>query len=55
MMSKNNGKVLKHSKMDRIPAISLFSGAMGLDSGLEGAGFLTALCVENDPEAVSDN
>jgi DNA (cytosine-5)-methyltransferase 1 len=33
--------------------ISLFSGAMGLDLGLEMAGFAAALCVENDPEAVS--
>ena len=32
--------------------ISLFSGAMGLDLGLEEAGFETAVCVDNDPEAV---
>ncbi|HDZ9156415.1 TPA: DNA cytosine methyltransferase, partial [Vibrio cholerae] len=32
--------------------ISLFSGAMGLDLGLEMAGFETAVCVENDKEAV---
>ncbi len=32
--------------------ISLFSGAMGLDLGLEMAGFQTAVCVENDKEAV---
>ena len=32
--------------------ISLFSGGMGLDLGLEMAGFSTAVCVENDPEAV---
>ncbi len=33
--------------------ISLFSGAMGLDLGLENAGFKTAVCVENDKEAVT--
>ncbi len=32
--------------------ISLFSGGMGLDIGLESAGFETATCVENDKEAV---
>lgn len=32
--------------------ISLFSGGMGLDLGLEMAGFDTAVCVENDKEAV---
>lgn len=32
--------------------ISLFSGGMGLDIGLELAGFETAVCVENDKEAV---
>lgn len=36
-----------------IDYVSLFSGAMGLDLGLEMAGFRTAVCVENDPEAVS--
>lgn len=33
--------------------ISLFSGGMGLDIGLEMAGFETAVCVENDKEAVA--
>jgi len=33
--------------------ISLFSGAMGLDLGLEMAGFHTGVCVENDQEAVA--
>ena len=33
--------------------ISLFSGAMGLDLGLEKSGFETAVCVENDAEAVT--
>ncbi len=33
-------------------AISLFSGAFGLDLGLEHAGFHTVAVVENDPDAV---
>lgn len=33
--------------------VSLFSGAMGLDLGLEQSGFSPAVCVENDPEAVN--
>ena len=32
--------------------ISLFSGGMGLDLGLEMAGFKSAVCVENDKEAI---
>ena len=32
--------------------ISLFSGGMGLDLGLELAGFETAVYVENNPEAI---
>ena len=32
-----------------LPAISLFSGAMGMDLGLERAGFEIRLCVESDP------
>ncbi len=32
--------------------VSLFSGAMGLDLGLEKSGFEAAVCVENDSEAV---
>lgn len=32
--------------------VSLFSGAMGLDLGLEKAGFETCICVENDRAAV---
>lgn len=36
-----------------IPFVSLFSGAMGLDLGLEANGFEAAICVENDPEAVA--
>ncbi len=37
--------------MSKIPFISLFSGAMGLDLGLERAGFETRVCVENDSDA----
>jgi DNA (cytosine-5)-methyltransferase 1 len=33
--------------------VSLFSGGMGLDLGLEMAGFRPKVCVENDPEAVA--
>ena len=36
-----------------IPFVSLFSGAMGLDLGLEAKGFEAAICVENDPSAIS--
>lgn len=36
----------------RAVAISLFSGAFGLDLGLEQAGFHTVAVVENDPDAV---
>ena len=32
----------------RLTNISLFSGAGGLDIGLERAGFQTRVCVEND-------
>lgn len=34
------------------PVISLFSGAMGLDLGLEAAGFRTAVVVEKNPVAI---
>ena len=44
----DNGVKLSSDKV-----ISLFSGAMGLDLGLDIAGFTTAVCVENDPEAVA--
>jgi len=33
--------------------VSLFSGGMGLDLGLEMAGFEAAVCVESDPDAVA--
>ena len=38
---------------DHFPAISLFSGAMGLDLGLERAGLRTLLAVESDSAAVA--
>src|SRR5437660_4107443 len=38
-------------KVDR-PTISLFSGAMGLDLGLEAAGFRTAVALEKSKMAV---
>src|SRR5437773_11802433 len=38
-------------KIDR-PIISLFSGAMGLDLGLEAAGFRTAVTIEKSKMAV---
>lgn len=41
------------SKMKGTNQISLFSGAMGLDLGLEMAGFRTSVCVDNDPDVVS--
>ena len=37
----------------RIPVISLFSGAMGLDLGIEKAGFEVVLAVECDKQAVA--
>ncbi len=40
-----------HEEMG-IPYISLFSGAMGLDLGLESTGFKATVAVEKDPEAV---
>lgn len=38
--------------MSNTKFISLFSGAMGLDLGLEMAGFKATVCVEKDPEAI---
>lgn len=40
-------------KDKRIPVISLFSGAMGLDIGLEQSGFEVVLAVECDAQAVA--
>ncbi|MGK3949159.1 DNA cytosine methyltransferase [Microbacterium sp. K2] len=40
------------SSPEKVPFISLFSGAMGLDLGLEQAGFETRVAVEFDADAV---
>ncbi len=55
MIPKSKKLANKRRKVhsDPTPVISLFSGAMGLDLGLEAAGFETLVCVENDPEAVA--
>lgn len=55
-MARNNkvhryGRKKKRAKK-KIPVISLFSGAMGLDLGLEKAGFEIVLAVECDPQAI---
>src|SRR3989338_4811415 len=41
---------MKTKKKDKYPAISLFSGAFGLDLGLEKAGFAIKVCVEKDKQ-----
>jgi DNA (cytosine-5)-methyltransferase 1 len=46
-------KKLNETKRGRLPVISLFSGAMGLDLGLERAGFHIAVAVDCNPIAVA--
>jgi DNA (cytosine-5)-methyltransferase 1 len=48
MQQKNIGKASHTSSPATLPAISLFSGAGGLDLGIERAGFGVRLCVEVD-------
>lgn len=48
---KTKGTKLRNEKK-KIPVISLFSGGMGLDLGLETAGFEIAVAVECDSQAV---
>jgi DNA (cytosine-5)-methyltransferase 1 len=53
----NSSWVWKHmndraTSMQDLPVISLFSGAMGLDLGLERAGFRIAVAVECNPHAI---
>ena len=40
--------------MGKLKAISLFSGAMGLDLGLEKAGFNILATVENDKNCIAN-
>ena len=52
MNVQNNGSTetgVRSMSSDSFKVISLFSGAMGLDLGLEQAGLETAVCVEIDP------
>ena len=56
--AKNPGKEAESAKRDvnmadRIPFVSLFSGAMGLDLGLEQAGFTTIVANEINAAAIA--
>ncbi len=44
--------LLPEDHLQAIPYLSLFSGAMGLDLGLERAGFRSVLCNDVDPKCV---
>lgn len=41
----------RESNSEKLPILSLFSGAGGLDIGFEAYGFEPVACVDNDPEA----
>ena len=44
--------MIKHGPRSAVPYLSLFSGSMGLDLGLERQGFRPIICNEVDPAAV---
>lgn len=41
------------SDANGLGVVSLFSGAGGLDAGLERAGFTTLLAIDNDPDSIA--